>query len=77
MGLCASTLDGEAIARGERHQNERKVGVKFHGILEARIEGGSARVDGKEIAVQGCECRDPGLCCSNRLSAHGLAREMQ
>ncbi len=46
------TLDGEAIARGERHQNERKVGVKFHGILEARIEGGTARVDGKEIAVK-------------------------
>ena len=52
-GSIRVTLDGEAIARGERHQYERKVGVRFRGILEARIEGGSAQRDGKELVVTG------------------------
>jgi alpha-L-fucosidase 2 len=51
-GSTRVALDGEAIARGERHQHERKVGVRFRGILEARIEGGSARLEGKELAVK-------------------------
>ena len=50
-GSIRVTLDGEAIARGERHQHERKVGVRFRGILEARVEGGSAERNGKELVV--------------------------
>jgi phage-related protein len=37
------TLDGEAVARGERHQNERKVGVKFHGIPKTLVQSMNQR----------------------------------
>ena len=32
-------IEGEAIARGDRHQAERKVGVKFRGVLKVIPEG--------------------------------------
>ena len=51
-GIARVVIDGEAIARGERHQQERKVGVKFQGVLEVRIEGGMSRAEGKEIVVK-------------------------
>ncbi|MGH9880791.1 MAG: glycoside hydrolase family 95 protein, partial [Pyrinomonadaceae bacterium] len=44
-------IEGEAIARGERHPLERKVGVKFAGVLEVISEGGRTSVEGKELRV--------------------------
>ena len=47
-------ITGEAIARGERHELERKVGVKFVGMLRALSEGSGAntRVEGNEVRVE-------------------------
>ena len=45
-------MSGEAIARDENHPDERKVGVKFQGILQAMPEGGKLRVDGNELIVE-------------------------
>ncbi len=47
-------ITGQAIARGERHPLERKVGVKFAGMLRTVTEGSKAitRVEGNEIRVQ-------------------------
>ena len=44
-------IEGEAIARGDRHPQERKVGVQFCGILQVVPEGGQMRVEGKEAIV--------------------------
>ena len=48
-------IQGEAIARDERHALERKVGVKFVGILQGFFEGGRSRGDGHEVTVEGAD----------------------
>jgi alpha-L-fucosidase 2 len=50
----AVIIEGEAIARGERHQLERKVGVKFYGMLQVLPEGSvaSAHVEGNEVKIE-------------------------
>lgn len=45
-------MKGEAIARGERHKEERKVGVKFHSILKVFTEGGTQKTQGTELVVE-------------------------
>src|SRR5215207_9542195 len=40
VGADRVTIEGEAVARGERHQFERKVGVKFCGVARVLAEGG-------------------------------------
>jgi len=35
VGTDRVMIEGEAVARGERHQFERKVGVKFCGVVQA------------------------------------------
>ena len=46
-------ITGEAIARGERHPLERKVGVKFHALLRTFADGPGAttRIQGNEVRV--------------------------
>jgi alpha-L-fucosidase 2 len=48
-----AVMEGEAIARGERHPLERKVGVKFQGALQVLPEGGKVRAEGSEVIVDG------------------------
>jgi alpha-L-fucosidase 2 len=48
-------IEGEAIARGERHQFERKVGVKFCGLLQVLAEGGRTSAQGDEVKVEGAD----------------------
>ncbi len=43
---------GEAIPHGDRHKDERKVGTKFHALLEALPEGGKVRVEGNDLIVE-------------------------
>ena len=38
-------IEGEAIARGERQKDERKVGVKFQGVLQVFTEDGRKQLD--------------------------------
>jgi alpha-L-fucosidase 2 len=45
-------MHGEAIARGERHKDERKVGIEFHSILQVFAEGGQSRTEGSEVVVE-------------------------
>lgn len=45
-------IDGEAIARGDRHPLERKLGVKFRGVLLVLPEGGTRRVEEAEVRVE-------------------------
>jgi alpha-L-fucosidase 2 len=46
-------IEGEAIARDDRHELERKVGVKFQGVLQVLPEGGRARLEGSEVVIDG------------------------
>jgi alpha-L-fucosidase 2 len=77
-------IDGEAIARGDRHALERKVGVKFQGRVQALAEGHRAktRVDGTDLRVEGADAvtllfaaatnlreKDPGAKCAQYLAA--------
>ncbi len=75
-------LGGEAIARDERHRDERKVGVKFQGVAEVMPEGGRLRVDGNELIVENANAvtlvfvaatnfkeKDPAAKCEQYLAA--------
>ncbi|MEK6283910.1 MAG: glycoside hydrolase family 95 protein [Acidobacteriota bacterium] len=77
-------IDGEAIARGDRHPLERKVGVKFQGRVQALAHGPRAttRVDGNELRVDGADSvtllfaaatnfrvKDPAARCAQYLAA--------
>lgn len=44
-------MEGEAIARGDRHPLERKVGVKFQAMLQAIVEGQAAATHVKDNDV--------------------------
>jgi alpha-L-fucosidase 2 len=46
-------MSGQAIARGDRHKDEHKVGVKFYSILKVFREGGRQRFEGNELIVEG------------------------
>jgi alpha-L-fucosidase 2 len=73
---------GEAIARDERHPDERKVGTKFHALLEALPEGGKMRVEGNDLIVENANAvtlllvaatnmkeKDPAAKCEQYLAA--------
>ncbi len=45
-------LEGEAIARDQRHAREPKVGVRFQGVLTSVPDGGRMRVEGSELIVE-------------------------
>ena len=75
-------MGGEAIARDERHPDERRVGVKFQGILQALPEGGKLRVEGNELIVENANAvtllfvaatnfkeKDPAAKCEQYLAA--------
>ena len=75
-------IDGEAITRGDRHPMERKVGVKFTGVLEIRPEGGQMRSDGDKLIVENANAatlllaaatnfryKEPPAKCSQYLAA--------
>ncbi|HWW77432.1 MAG TPA: glycoside hydrolase family 95 protein, partial [Pyrinomonadaceae bacterium] len=48
-------IEGEAIARDERHPDERKVGVKFCGGVQVVAEGGRTRAEGDKVLVEGAD----------------------
>jgi alpha-L-fucosidase 2 len=75
-------IEGEAIARGDRHPQERKVGVKFQGALEVLNEGGRVRDEGDGVRVEGADAatllfaaatdfrhKDPAAKCAQVLDA--------
>jgi alpha-L-fucosidase 2 len=75
-------IEGEAIARGERHEFERKVGVKFEGRLKVIPEGGRISASGSEVLVDGANAatllfaaatrfrwEDPAARCEQYLAA--------
>jgi alpha-L-fucosidase 2 len=45
-------IEGEAITRSERHALERKVGVKFRGVVQVFAESGTTLVSGTEVQVK-------------------------
>jgi alpha-L-fucosidase 2 len=75
-------IEGEAITRSERHQLERKVGVKFQGVLQVLPEGGRISASGSDVRVEGASaatllfaaatnfrCENPAARCDQYLSA--------
>jgi len=75
-------IEGEAIARSERHQLERKVGVKFAGVLQVLPEGGRMSASGSDMVVEGASaatlliaaatnfrCENPAARCEQYLAA--------
>jgi alpha-L-fucosidase 2 len=75
-------IEGEAIARGDRHPFERKVGVKFGGVLQVLTEGGRTHDEGNEVKVEGANAatlifaaatnfrhKDPLAKCEQYLAA--------
>lgn len=45
-------IEGEAITRSERHALERKVGVKFRGVVQVTAEGGTTTVTDTDVQVE-------------------------
>jgi len=45
-------MEGEAIARGERHKDERKTGVRFCGAVQVLLDGGHMRAAGGNVIVE-------------------------
>lgn len=75
------TIDGEAIADAERQKDERRVGVKFRGILQVVPEGGRMRAEGNRIVIEGANSatlifaaatnlrgKDPAAICERYLA---------
>ncbi len=75
-------LEGEAIARGDKHAQERKVGVRFNGLLKVVAAGGRTRADGDHVSVEGANAvtllfaaatnfkhQDPAAQCEQYLVA--------
>jgi len=52
VGPDRVVIEGEAVARGDKHAQERKVGVKFRGVAQAVAEGGRTRVEGERLFVE-------------------------
>jgi alpha-L-fucosidase 2 len=75
-------IEGEAIARDENHLQERKVGVRFCGVVRAVAEGGRTFVEGDRLVVESANAatllfaaatnfrhRDPAAKCEQYLAA--------
>ena len=75
-------LEGEAIARGERHHAEPKVGVKFRSVLQVLAAGGRTRIEGDEVRVEAADAatlllvaattlhrKNPAVRCEQHLVA--------
>ncbi|WP_020465811.1 glycoside hydrolase family 95 protein [Singulisphaera acidiphila] len=75
-------LRGEAIARDERHEDERKVGVKFSAFLRVVTEGGRVFTEGDRVEVRDADAatlrlvaatdfrsKDPDAACERALAA--------
>jgi alpha-L-fucosidase 2 len=75
-------IEGEAIARSDRHPSEPKVGVKFLGVLRAVPEGGGMRIENDRLIVTGANTatlffaaatnfreRDLAAACARDLTA--------
>ena len=75
-------IEGEAIARGDRHPQERKVGVKFCATLDVVSDGGRLRTRDGEVRVESANAAtllfaaatdfretDPAAKCSTYLAA--------
>ena len=45
-------IEGEAVARGDKHAQERKVGVRFCGVAQAVADGGRTYVEGDKLVVE-------------------------
>src|SRR5262249_22809760 len=76
------TLRGEAIARDDRHPDERKVGVRFACMLRAIPEGGRVQAVGDRIEVRDADAatlllaaatdfrsQDPFAACERALTS--------
>jgi alpha-L-fucosidase 2 len=70
-------IEGEAIARGERHKDERKVGVKFQGVLQVIAEGGQARVDANEVIVEGANAATLLFAAATSFRSNKLAERCE
>ncbi len=66
-------IEGEAIARDERHAQERKVGVKFQGMLHVLPEGGRTRVAGNELVLEGANAATLLLAAATNVRHQDLA----
>jgi alpha-L-fucosidase 2 len=75
-------IEGEVIARGDRHPLERKVGVKFYGLLQVLTEGGTSDIQGTELRMENANAatlifaaatnfrhKDPRLKCERDMLA--------
>jgi alpha-L-fucosidase 2 len=75
-------IEGEAIARGDKHLQERKVGVRFCGVAQALAEGGRTYIDDDHLIVEGAQAatllfvaatnfrhKDPLAKCEQYLAA--------
>ena len=82
LGPNRVVIEGQAIVRGDRHPAERKVGVKFQGLLEVLPEGGRVQAQGNELSVVCANAatlrfaaatdfrhRDPAAACDQYLTA--------
>ena len=69
-------LEGEAIARDPRHEQERKVGVKFRSVLLARSEGGRISHDGAQLKVENADAATLFIAVSTSFRERDLERDL-
>ena len=75
-------IEGEAVARGDHHTQERKVGVNFCGVAQVVAEGGRTYVEGDKLSVERAHAatllfaaatdfrhKDPAAKCAQYLAA--------
>jgi len=68
-------MEGEAIARDDRHKDERKVGVKFYSILKVFPEHGRLRTANNEVVVEGANAAS--IVISARTNVIGIDPDLQ
>jgi len=70
-------IEGEAITHGERHPLERKVGVKFQGLLQVLPDGGKLRAEGGQVIVDGANAATLLLAAATNFRHQNFAAKCE
>src|SRR5262249_15389521 len=66
-------IEGEAIARDDRHLAENKVGVKFRGELKVLAEGGRVHTENDRVVVESANAVTLLFAAATSFRANDLA----
>ncbi len=75
-GADRIVLEGEAIARDPRHDQERPVGVKFQTVLLATQEGGKVATSGNGLRIEGANSATLFLAASTSFKPRDIEHDL-